>query len=235
MSLSIVISGRLTKSGDPFRGIDALREMVIDKKIWYSKPNNFNDPFEFKSFKCVGIKNFQKTEKQIKEPSLSYGESVLSRCGIICFCNNSSDIRMWSHYADGHRGICIRFKCEASSFFDNRLYNVTYNDNITEFEIDLNKENENYFLRQASTKALCWQYEDEYRIVNPSTTLTASDGYGLKSFPSELIEGIIFGLKTSYKIKTEIKKIIAEIGTKINLYKAIQIPDQLKLMIVKGE
>ena len=235
MSLSNIISGQFDKSGEPYRGIDALREMIVEEKIWYSKPSNFNDPFEFQNIKCVGLKNHRLATKQIHKQNSSYGESVLSRCGIICFCNNSTDIRMWAYYADGHRGICICFKCEKSPFYDNKLYNVTYDDNIVEFEIDLNDMDNDLFLRQVSTKAECWQYEEEYRIVNPSTSLYESDGYGLKPFPANLIEGVIFGLKTSPEHKREIKNIIEQIDRQINLYQAVPFEGQLKLKIVDYE
>ncbi len=160
---------------------------------------------------------------------------MLSKCGIICFCNNCVDIRMWAYYADGHRGICICFKCEKSPFYDNKLYDVTYDDNIVEFEIDLKDMDKNLFLRQVSTKAECWQYEEEYRLVNPPTSLHESHGYGLKPFPSNLIEGIIFGLKTSPEHKKEIKNIINHIDGQINLYQVVPVEDQLKVKIVDYE
>lgn len=235
MSLSNIISGRSNKSSDPFRGIDALREMIVEKKIWYSNPSSFNDPFEFQNIKCVGIKNHRLAAKQIYKQNNSYGESVLSRCGIICFCNNCKDIRMWAYYADGHRGVCICFKCEKSSFYDNKLYDVTYDDNIVEFEIDLNDMEKDLFLRQVSTKAECWQYEEEYRIVNPPTGPHESDGYGLKPFPANLIEGVIFGLKTSSEHKREIKNIIEQSDGQINLYQAVPVEGQLKLKIINYE
>ena len=55
MSLSNIISGRFNKSGEPFRGIDALREMIVEEKIWYSKPSDFIDPFEFQNIKFVDM------------------------------------------------------------------------------------------------------------------------------------------------------------------------------------
>ena len=235
ISLSKIISGRINKSGEPFRGIDSVREMIIEENIWYSKPADFNDPFEFQNIKCVGLKNQPLATKQINKLNSSDGDSVLSRCGIICFCNNSKDIRMWSHYAEGHKGICISFKCEKSPFYDHKLYDITYEDNIIEYEIDLTDMDNDLLLRQVSTKAKCWQYEEEYRLINPPTSLYDSDGYGLKPFPSNLIEGIIFGLKTSDEHKREIKNIIGQVDRQINLYQAFQVEGQLKLKIVKCE
>jgi hypothetical protein len=235
MSLSNAIPGRFTKSGEPFRGIDALREMIVENKIWYSKPSSFNDPFEFQNIKCIGFKNHRLRTEQIHKQNTSYGESLLSRCGIICFCNNSTDIRMWAYYAEGHRGICICFKCEESPFFDNKLFNVKYDDDTVEFEIDLNDMGNELFLRQVSTKARCWRYEGEYRIVNPPSSLHKSDGYGLKAFPANLIEGVIFGLKTSPEHKKEIIKIIEQINGQINLYQAVPVDGQLKIKIADYE
>ena len=235
MSLSNVIPNRVSKSGRPFAGIDALREMIVEEKIWYSKPSSFNDPFEFQNIKCVGFKNHRLASNQINRRNTPYGESLLSRCGIICFCNNNTDIRMWAYYADGHRGICICFKCEKSPFFDNRLYNVTYDDDIVEFEIHLNDMDGNLFLRQVSTKAKCWKHEGEYRIVNPPSSIHKSDGYGLKPFPANLIEGIIFGLKTPPEHKKEIIEIIGQKHDQINLYQASPVDGQLKIKIVNYE
>lgn len=235
MSLSNMISDRLNQAGEAFRGIDVLREMIVEEKIWYSKPSDFNDPFEFQKIKCVGFKNQRLEKNQIHKQNKSYGESLLSRCGIICFCNNFTDIRMWAYYADGHRGICICFKCEKSPFYDNKLYRVTYDDKIVEFEIDLKDMDNDLFLRQVSTKAKCWEYEKEYRIVNPPSRLYEPDGYGLKLFPANLIEGIIFGLKTSSEHKREIINFIEQNGRQIILYQAVPVEGQLKLKIIECE
>ena len=53
MPISNLISDRLNQAGKPFRGIDALREMIVEEKIWYSKPSDFNDPFEFQNIKNI--------------------------------------------------------------------------------------------------------------------------------------------------------------------------------------
>jgi len=73
---------------------------------------------------------------------------------------------MWSHYADGHKGLCIEFSASNESYLDffGRAHPVDYQSDLpvlnfyTDHPLD---KVQKYLL----TKAIDWSYEKEYRII----------------------------------------------------------------------
>ncbi len=74
---------------------------------------------------------------------------------------------MWAHYADSHKGICIKYKIKPSNLVDTsnrviRLFDVKYNK-----EFPLNGEIP--FVDALLTKGNYWEYEKECRLLLFST------------------------------------------------------------------
>jgi hypothetical protein len=124
----------------------------INKKIWFSFPQDFNDPFDCQinvdktcsEASCEQCRDAygpqcdqflyalrQLTLDQridIKQVAKSTNDQ-LKRAGVSCFSKNNNNILMWSHYADSHKGICVEFEQDAL-FNDNdkiKLSDVEYN------------------------------------------------------------------------------------------------------------
>ena len=109
-----------------------------------------------------------------------------------CFAGNSENLLIWSHYADSHKGVCIGIRdCSGTDFpgikfnvedyclypdgsFDGAysggvfpVYKVNYSDSgivvwnpdVDSFEI---------FMDAHRSKANCWEYEDEHRLIIPT-------------------------------------------------------------------
>jgi len=95
----------------------------------------------------------------------------LEQRGVACFSAKPLDITMWSHYADGHRGFCLEFDTSVKPFTDS--YHVRYAEafpyvNPVDIIIEpTNDDPENELLvASVLTKASCWQYEEEWRIMH---------------------------------------------------------------------
>lgn len=77
-----------------------------------------------------------------------------------CFSKCYSDVLMWSHYADGHKGCCVEF--EIPSMEDDRIIPVSYQPTI-------NGPEGNELLDQCydilSSKLKPWEYEQEHRYL----------------------------------------------------------------------
>lgn len=81
-------------------------EDFLNQKIWMPPANNLNDPFEGH----FQLKNFIHNNKVIDNYILI--KELLSKHGVFSFCKDYSNILMWAHYTDNHRGYCVIFKLD---------------------------------------------------------------------------------------------------------------------------
>lgn len=133
---------------------------------------------------------------------------TMSETGVCCLSTNPDNILMWTHYADAHRGICLRFTpiCKKLSKFDNDqvhfeyAYPVTYSVNRPVINV-LEKYGDEHLNLALLTKADYWSYENEWRMIG------YREGPGLYDFPAICLDGIIFGARVSPEHRQEIMEI----------------------------
>jgi len=116
--------------------------------------------------------------------------NFVNNTGVLSLSVNFKHVLMWSHYADSHKGICLRFKAPSTESFFCRAKKVIYQKdrpivNFIKERYDRKPDN------ALITKADFWSYEEEWRIIDHIK------GYGVQIFPGELLDGIIFGVKIS--------------------------------------
>lgn len=104
----------------------------------------------------------------------------------VCSLSSSwSDVRMWSHYGDGHRGVAIEIDFSEVEIPPRR---VTYLDGLKEYDhlLDERPSIGNILLK----KTKHWSYEDEYRI------LTTERYYSIKGRIRRILLGPRFPKKS---------------------------------------
>jgi|GEM_PF-4225430 len=122
----------------------------LNQKIWFTRVDNFNDKFEgiviekratgkeivespqlFDSYYSHLHKlNPALTPEELKEELLSskaeeligksHAKQHLQSHGVLCLTLSDSNIPMWSHYADNHRGYCVVFELDFDWIYNNR-------------------------------------------------------------------------------------------------------------------
>ncbi len=160
---------------------------------------------------------------------------------VCCFSVTCSNILMWSHYADYHRGICLRFKFlkKDDEYFltlgsdEFQLHQIKYDENLPPVYniLDDNSERMSEFLL---TKYKDWEYEQEHRLILFPEDF---DGEPIKKYKKEDLEGIIFGLKTPPDNIKMIYELIdshyLKYGIRVNFYKAQEIQGKYAIKIKK--
>ena len=85
-----------------------------------------------------------------------------------CFSARKDDLLMWSHYAGGHNGICIEFRCRDKGHLDffGNIHEVQYKDQLplVDFYAPASFEKVRAFVL---TKAIQWRDEQEWRMIVP--------------------------------------------------------------------
>ena len=202
-------------------------QSLINEQLNVSSPSTFNDPYD-----CPVIELLNNED----EISQLLREAYLESIKIACFVKNTKllykrngkiveklkskrhqkkeylNSLMWAHYADSHKGICIKYR------FPNDL-SVTTGDNKSILSFFRDVEYDSKKLGEYSKKdgilykdafflkAEYWKYENELRFLH--FDLENSNPYKSIYIPN-CIEAIYFGLKCPDVERETIMKIMKE-------------------------
>lgn len=242
---------------------DFLPKILSGDSLKFSCLFDFNDPFEGRY--CYQIQSGKEGDKFVREevgkmhsnPSArileqqrikrkfakpvssdSWADDVLRRIGIFCLREACDDILMWSHYANQHKGICIGFDTSYPMF--KLAWDVNYQE---EFPVIVRPADSVDVLlkKTVQTKAACWAYEKEWRIIKRTLTdaergyykqkyadlaeedmcqLIEQDGPGIYSFPKKAISVIYLGVRIEQSEREYVMRSIKEANLSIPVYQA---------------
>ncbi len=150
---------------------------------------------------------------------------VLNNSSVYCLSETNDNLLMWSHYAEGHRGVCFEF----TYTLENSLGNpekVVYPEDypVQDYNDYYSIDNESLVMNTIFTKSNHWSYEQEWRIFE------FRKSKGIHKFPEKLLTGIIIGCKASDKIVNELKE-FSQQRPMLKLYKAHKEFNSYKLSI----
>lgn len=189
-----------------------INSLFKERKLHFSLPSQFNDPFDSKlhfivtgsddEIKRVIGEKFTGTDekkielfRQVKEKKVSLEtvfdvsfKDLQDSNAVFCLSENPNNILMWSHYANGHKGVCLGFhnslfagsnsiKLEDGQFGTfSEVYKyghvptikVLYQDQLPKpyNMVTMNMLDLDAFTR---TKSVQWSYEQEHRLVIPKS------------------------------------------------------------------
>lgn len=138
---------------------------------------------------------------------------------VCCFSNNYSNILLWSHYADSHKGVCLEYEIETDRLSEDIQYEIIqYSRKIP--QIDISPDTKEQAVYCLSHKLNVWKYEKERRLLsyNSSDDNVAVDRFG--RFVS-IILGFRF-FPSFGESNTESSKITKEIVEHLKSHKSNQ-------------
>lgn len=168
------------------------------------------------------IDNKSMIDNQLKQAAKKMSEIFHNKSneliGVLCLAEMKDNLLMWSHYADSHKGFCIKF--DASNEFFNRkrsekdefyhLRKVVYLEkrpnkmltNMSGVDLLLHKSN-------------VWAYEEEWRfcgVLKDADQIIESKPLNIHlfKFPEKSVKEIILGVNSSKKLEQELRLILAE-------------------------
>ncbi|MBU1588639.1 MAG: DUF2971 domain-containing protein [Actinobacteria bacterium] len=185
-------------------------------------PTEFNDPFEL----------FLTVDHDSPPATLAFYEEVIGDIELLpttCFSRRPDVVPMWAHYGQNGRGFVIELDEDGlrAVLGDSCVIgDVTYRDSRDE---DLaqslaraqfrQKPRDIYFLRSSVyraayfTKASCWSYEKERRLVlNDATDLVHVDGASLLSIPDHCVTAVILGSSADADTESKLRSYAEKIG-----------------------
>lgn len=183
-------------------------------------PKDFNDPYEL--FLTI---NFKQKPGLLAFYSDVIGE--LPQLPTTCFSRSPIIIPMWAHYAQDSKGFAIEFSEEEleKSFPGCGFGDIDYKNAADNTLIDtlyrayeIGKPRYLYFLRKGVfsaayyTKAKCWSYEYERRMIVRTDETRVDGTMVLIDVPKTCIKALICGPRASDQTICAVKDKAAELG-----------------------
>jgi hypothetical protein len=126
----------------------------------------------------------------VEDASRDLNKKLDQEIGIFCLSARPDHILMWSHYADAHTGLCLRFDAGPDSPLRNaRPVRYASEYAVCDFVTSSHEESIDAMIY---TKAKEWAYEEEWRIHTISPV-----GPGVQKISPQILTGVILGARIS--------------------------------------
>jgi len=172
------------------------------------------------------MRNARKNPRELARGLRDYLYSQASKIGVYSLSEVPDDILMWSHYADSHKGFCLRFKNKDDCTFMHRAVPIEYSDKYPCISA-IKDEDIDQIKKSLLTKSKRWGYEKEWRIIEHVK------GPGVQQFPANVLSGVIFGCKMPEKDRKKISDWCGD--QKISLFEARQSEERYTLDIIEAD
>jgi hypothetical protein len=161
-------------------------------------------------------------------------QTIRDAARILCLSGNRLDPLQRAHYANGHQGVCIHFRCHRGSWLQGARA-LRYRKHRPAIEFPLSRQTPIEFAhRIALTKASFWRYENEYRAFasrDPSAEITLNGNY-FYFVPSD-ITGITVGMSMNREDRRELLSILDRRRQAIRIWECIEDPNRYALKLRK--
>lgn len=186
------------------------REAILQRRLKLTTLADINDPFEFRA---IGTE-----DKSLRRKLEDWRKGWPASVGFVSFCENRTNPVIWSHYADGYKGICLGFD------IDNRyLIPISYvAERVVmseeEFVAVLTEGNSRETSALFTTKFAHWQYESEKRVfssLSDENVVADKDMYFVQFGETFTLREIILGPDydpiNDESLKKELRKTVSSL------------------------
>jgi hypothetical protein len=137
------------------------------------------------------------------------------KLGILCMSEVNNNILMWSHYSNGHRGLCLQFDKERMER-QFHLERVRYRTLYPSFQEFLALVDANEMGKLLTFKSQYWEYEAEWRAIHNIRRQSAR----VIQLKEGILTGIILGCQVGAKDRARIERWIGGKQGTMQLYQS---------------
>ncbi len=175
--------------------------------------------------------------EKIGELSEVMSKAIMNQYRVLCLSGHPDGELMWAHYAERHRGVCLRFATN-NSVFGNAAgaeYRATYP------QLLMSDDEEKTAFLALTVKSNAWRYEEEYRVIAhektvfgdlPEGALCTQDSF--LDLPPGSLTGIIVGCQAPPETTDEIRTMLGELHHSAILMKAVRASGRYELNIERA-
>jgi hypothetical protein len=163
------------------------KQDLLRRRLKLASAADLNDPFDFIAFGS--------TERGVRQLVEMNRTLFSTYWGLLCFSKNWANPVQWTHYADGHRGICLGFDVP-----DGLLNSVRYAQRRPMLRSTFSDGNKPMskaeLIKLLTTKYVHWRYEQEIRELVPLTWAKEESGRYFLAFSNTLtLKEVIVGAR----------------------------------------
>ena len=244
------MTGSIPKTLYQYRkiNVNTLRSLIMDT-VYMCNPKDFNDPYdsdfsllnqklaELRSEATGAFRHDTESQRELyrrQREEISKASKVLESYSVNCFTEvepitqprkqSEKTVLMWSHYADGHKGICLAFgtgKLGAGKYYDGwisiyELKPIRYDggSEAPSFSLDdiddIKNSVQKHFNEAMLSKAEFWAYEKEWRLI------VDAGPHNFEYGPALELQAIYLGSKISRDDEKLIKEIVKGKGISVH-------------------
>ncbi|WP_411910594.1 DUF2971 domain-containing protein [Paucibacter sp. DJ1R-11] len=147
----------------------------------------------------------------LERTQAAHTAAITEIVGVLCVASDCSNPLLWSHYADQHQGVCLRFDAK-HEYFSN-AHPVNYcaeRPKVNPFR----HSNEEMLDAALFSKSAHWGYEGEWRM------LKYRDGPGEYQFPPEALTGVILGARATPATASMVAEWVRARGAPVTVQRA---------------
>lgn len=203
---------------------ECLIDSLHSSTLYFASREALNDPFDsnidvetiLKKF-AVDPKNKlnRKIGKEILKNRAFFQKfhRNIAKLGICSFSIALHQTLMWAHYGNAHRGVALeydfpleylndedKFLGISAITYDNDAISAWLNNHLRLYESDHYEFVTGLFKVMLTSKSPSWSYEEEGRIIRPTT--------GSLEIPRKMLKSVTFGLRISDKDETALRDAI---------------------------
>ena len=139
-----------------FTSAEFALKALRDRRLKIARINELNDPFQ------LSAGNFSNSDTQSKLEA--FKNQMNEKYGIVCFSKHHGDPVLWSHYADGHRGVALVFEIP-----DDQAITAHYQPECFRLDVDTAMQRggfaESDLQAFIAAKFASLRYENEVRLI----------------------------------------------------------------------
>lgn len=181
------------------------------------------EPAEMRLFLRLALENM--TPEKLHELVRQSIADEMQQLGVFCMAENHTNVLMWSHYANNHRGIALRFETARQAEGGlHPLVKVQYQKGRPQMRRFFEDAPLIESVMALCTKADFWAYEQEWRLIG------STNAHSKLRFDPSVITGLIFGAKILPADEEWLREKLA--GHDIELLRAIPSHETFDLEIV---
>jgi len=232
------------------------KSAIAGRELYLSSIAQFNEPFEFcwrpgivrrdvtpdqlrelmrqgDAFSDEQQKAFAETTPATFERALPvvvewHRQQLEREAGVLAMAAHVDNLLMWSHYADNHKGICLKFDTSIAPF-DSDVHPVIYRSDMPAFDIP-GTVFEDFADQVLLGKSPCWEYEQEWRLVR----LKIPAGERAVRYPPEALTGIVLGCRFPEARRPELDDWIKASGARPEICYAVQSGEKYELEVTSA-
>lgn len=137
--------------------IEYASDIIINEQLYCADYDKLNDPFEGLFFAIIRSGAFSSGFANGFDMQVKECKKILEPFKICSLSKESSDVRMWSFYANDHKGIAIEIDFTG---FEKDTKEVHYLESLPEYNLTTHDPAE-----ILTKKTNHWWYESEYRVI----------------------------------------------------------------------